>query len=83
MYNAIQKGRDAMPLSIGEKIRVLMNRRGMTLGALAKTLGTTRQNLSNKLSRDNFSEREVREIAEALNCTYEAKLIMRDTGEEV
>ena len=82
MYNAIQKGRDAMPLSIGEKIRVLMNRRGMTLGALAETLGTTRQNLSNKLSRDNFSEREVREIAEALNCTYEAKLIMRDTGEE-
>ena len=72
-----------MSLSIGKKIRILMNRRGMTLGTLAESIGTTRQNLSNKLSRDNFSEKEIRVIAEALNCTYEAKLIMRDTGEEV
>lgn len=72
-----------MPLSIGEKIRVLMNRREMTLGALAEKIGTTRQNLSNKLSRDNFSEKEIRAIAEALDCAYEAKLIMRDTGEEI
>lgn len=72
-----------MPLSIGEKIRVLMNRREMTLGALAEKIGTTRQNLSNKLSRDNFSEKEIRAIAEALDCTYEAKLTMRDTGEKI
>ena len=49
-----------MSLSIGEKIRILMNRRGMTLGTLAESIGTTRQNLSNKLSRDNFSEKEIR-----------------------
>lgn len=72
-----------MPLSIGEKIRVLMNRREMTLGTLAEKIGTTRQNLSNKLSRDNFSEKEIRAIAEALDCIYETKLTMRDTGEEI
>lgn len=72
-----------MALSIGEKIKVVMDRRGITLTSLAKTMGTTRQNLSNKLSRDNFSEKEIRVIAEALGCTYEAKLVMKDTGEEV
>lgn len=72
-----------MSLSIGEKIRVLMKRRDMSISTLAEKLGTTRQNLSNKLSRDNFSEREIEAIAEALDCTYEAKITMRDTGEEI
>lgn len=72
-----------MALSIGEKIKVVMDRRGITLTSLAEKIGTTRQNLSNKLSRDNFSEKEIRAIAEALGCTYEAKLIMNDTGDEV
>jgi len=70
-------------LSMGEKIKIMMGRRDITLTQLAETLGTTRQNLSNKLSRDNFSEKELLAIAEALGCTYEAKLIMKDTGEEV
>ena len=83
MYNLVQKGCDLVSLSIGEKIKVMMDRRGITLTNLAERLGTTRQNLSNKLSRDNFSEKEIRAIAEALGCTYEAKLIMTDTGEEV
>ena len=68
---------------MGEKIKIMMGRRDITLTQLAETLGTTRQNLSNKLSRDNFSEKELLAIAEALGCTYEAKLIMKDTGEEV
>ena len=72
-----------MGLSMGEKIKIMMGRRGSTLTQLAETLGTTRQNLSNKLSRDNFSEKELLAIAEALGCTYEAKFIMKDTGEEV
>lgn len=72
-----------MGLSMGEKIKIMMGRRDITLTQLAETLGTTRQNLSNKLSRDNFSEKELLAIAEALGCTYEAKLIMKDTGEEV
>ena len=55
----------------------------MTMGELAEKTGQTRQNLSNKMSRDNFPERELKAIAEALNCDYEANFIMRDTGESV
>ena len=72
-----------MSLSIGEKIVIILNRRGMTKAALAERVGMTRQNLSNKLARNNFSEKEIREIAEALDCAYETKLTMRDTGEEI
>lgn len=70
-------------LSFGEKIKVIMNRRGMTLTQLAETLGQSRQNLSNKMARDNFSEKEMQEIASALNCIYITVLTMKDTGEEL
>ena len=72
-----------MPLTIGEKIKVLLGRRGMTLAQLAESTGQSRQNLSNKMSRDNFSEKDLHEIAEALNCTYKIALVMNDTGEEI
>lgn len=34
---------------------------------LARLLNTSYQNLDQKLKRDNFSEREMKEIADALN----------------
>jgi transcriptional regulator with XRE-family HTH domain len=72
-----------MPLTMGEKIRVVLNRRNMTLAELAEKTGQSRQNLSNKFSRDNFTEKELRLIANALECTFEAGFIMNDTGEEI
>jgi len=39
--------------------------------------------LSNKLARDNFQEQDIKAIAEALNCDYEAYLVRRDSGEKV
>ncbi len=72
-----------MPLSMGEKIKVILGRRGITLGELAEKTGQSRQNLSNKMGRDNFSEKELYEIAKALDCTYHAGFTMNDTGEEV
>lgn len=72
-----------MALTIGEKIKVILNRRDMTLGALAEKLGQSRQNLSNKMSRDNFTEKEIKEIAAALDCKFEAVLTMNDTGEKI
>ena len=72
-----------MNLTMGEKIRVMLKRRGMTVAQLADLTNQTRQNLSNKLTRDNFQEQDIRAIAEALNCEYEACLIMKDTGEKV
>lgn len=72
-----------MPLSMGEKIKVVIKRRNMTLSELAEKTGQSRQNLSNKLSRDNFTEKEIQAIAAALDCTYTSTLTMNDTGESV
>jgi transcriptional regulator with XRE-family HTH domain len=72
-----------MNLTMGEKIRVILKRRGMTVAQLAEKTGQTRQNLSNKMTRDNFPEKELRQIAEALDCELESYLVMKDTGERV
>ena len=72
-----------MALTAGEKIKILMRRRGMTLGDLAEKTHQSRQNLSNKMTRDNFSEKEIKEIADALECVYEPVFVMRDSGEKV
>jgi len=65
------------------KIRTILLERKMTIKELAERIGTNGNNLSNKLSRDNFSEKELHEIAEALDCDYESTFTMRDTGKRV
>ena len=72
-----------MGLSAGEKIKILLKRRGMTLGDLADKTNQSRQNLSNKMTRDNFSEKEIKEMADILNCEYEACFVMRDSGDKL
>lgn len=72
-----------MPLTMGEKIKIILNRRNMTLSQLAESLGQSRQNMSNKMSRDNFTEKELRQIAIALDCTYQAGFTLNDTNEEI
>ena len=71
-------------MSMTEKIRIVMVKRGNISAAdLARRIGTSPQNLNNKLRRDNFSQNELKEIAKALNCEYRASLVLLDTGEEV
>lgn len=72
-----------MPLSASEKIKIILKRKNMTAGQLADKLGQTRQNLSNKMSRDNFSEKELKEIAAALGCDVEIKFTVIETGETI
>ena len=72
-----------MPITMGEKIKIMLGRRNMTLAQLAEKTGQSRQNMSNKMSRDNFSETELYDIAEALGCTYEAHFVMNDTKETI
>mgnify|MGYP003251406367 CR=1 FL=1 len=54
-----------------EKIKVLLVKKNMTSVQLAKLLGTSSSNLYGKYKRDNFSENELKEIAEVLGCKYE------------
>jgi transcriptional regulator with XRE-family HTH domain len=71
-----------MSLTMGEKIRILINRKKITISELARLIGTTNQNLSNKLTRDNFSEKELQQIAEALECRFEGYFIF-DDGDKI
>ena len=70
-------------MAMTEKIKIALIKRKMTITELAEMIGSQRSNLSNKLRRDNFSEKELQEIAEALNCDLDQTLIMRDTGERI
>ena len=72
-----------MPLTMGEKIKIIIKRKNITISELADSLGQSRQNLTNKFKRDNFCEKELHEIAEALNCEFIANFKMNDTGEEI
>lgn len=72
-----------MALTMGEKIKVVLNRRNMTVTKLADALGTSRQNLTNKFARDNFSEKEIVEISHVLDCEFVGSLKLLDTGEVI
>jgi hypothetical protein len=50
----------------------------MTITDLADILDTSRQNLTNKLNRDNFTEKELQQIAKVLQCDFEGFFIFED-----
>ena len=68
-------------LTVSEKVRILLDRKKMTIGVLSEKLGITRQNLSNKMTRNNFSEKDIAELADALNCDFEIRFIDRESKE--
>lgn len=71
-------------MALSERIRILLVKRGnISEAELARRLGISPQNLNNKMKRDNFAEKDLQEIAAALDCTYSASFIMNDTGEVV
>ena len=70
-----------MQLTMGEKIKILLNRKNLTLSQLAEMIGQSRQNLSNKMSRVNFSEKELYAIAKALEVEYVCKFVLPDGTE--
>lgn len=67
-----------MTLTVAEKVRLIMKRKKMTMGELAEASGQTRQNLSNKMSRGNFTEKDIAELSSALGCTAEVVFVFPD-----
>lgn len=65
-----------------EKIELVLVKRKMTKKDLADALHCSTSNIYNKMKRDNFSEKELVDIAKALNCTFEAKFVLNDSKEE-
>ena len=72
-----------MAITISERIRVLMLRRNKTIGALASDIKLSRQSLNTKFRNDNFTLKELKAIAAALDCDFEEAFIMKDTGERI
>jgi transcriptional regulator with XRE-family HTH domain len=63
-------------LTFGEQLKIILSRRGMTIKALAELIEEhtgkkmSRQNLTQRLGRDNFQEQDMRMIAEILGCPF-------------
>ena len=67
---------------MSEKIRLVLAKKNKSKAWLAEQLGWSTSNLYNKFKRDNFSEKELIEIARVLDCTFEAKFVLNDSGEK-
>ncbi len=66
-----------------ENIKIAMLKRKMNIKELAEKLGTTGNNMTNKFKRDNFSEKELTEIAKALDCKLDIALIDNETNQRI
>lgn len=66
-----------MNMTAGEKIKTIMQRQKVSMGEMADGTNQSRQNLSNKMKRDDFSESELRKMAAVLGCTVE--VVFRDS----
>ena len=64
------------------KVKILLMDKQLKQRELAEKLGTKHANIGNKLTRDNFSEKDMQSIADALNCKLVIKLIDKETGQE-
>ena len=65
-----------------KKIKLCLLFKDMLRKELAQLIDTGVTNLNNKIQRDNFSEKDMQSIADALNCELVIKLIDKETGQE-
>lgn len=74
-------------LTFGEQVKIILSRKGMTIKELAERIeertgrNMSRQNMTQRLKRDNFQEQDMRMIAEILGCSFQLS-IMEQTVEE-
>ena len=70
-------------MGMAKQIRLLLVKQDNTTEAeLARKLGTSPANFYQKMKRDNFSEKELREIGDVLGCDVKIRFVDRQTGEE-
>ena len=71
-------------MSMVEPIRIALVKRGnLSESELARRMGISPQNFHNKMKRDNFTETDLQEIAEALGLRLEITFIDPETGDKV
>ena len=68
-------------LTFGEQVKIVLSRKGMTSKELAEQIEErtgkkmSRQNLTQRLGRDNFQEQDMRMIAEILGCSFQLSIL--------
>lgn len=75
-------------LTFGEQVKIVLGRKGMTIKELAEMIEQrtdkkmSRQNLTQRLGRDNFQEQDMRMIASILDCPFRLSILGEDTLDE-
>lgn len=68
-------------LTFGEQVKIILSRKGMTIKELAEQVEAytgkpmSRQNMTQKLGRDNFQEQDMRLIAKILGCQFSLSIM--------
>ena len=68
-------------LTFGEQVKIILGRKGMTIKRLAELIEEktgkkmSRQNLTQRLGRDNFQEQDMRMIAQILDCPFHLSIM--------
>lgn len=76
-------------LTFGEQVKIILGRKGMTIKELAELMEKhtgkpmSRQNMTQRLGRDNFQEQDMRLIAEILGCKFQLSIMEMDVQAEV
>lgn len=77
-----------MNLTFGEQVKIILSRKGMTIKQLAEEVEKhtgkpmSRQNMTQRLGRDNFQEQDMRMIAEILGCTFTLSIMEEESAIE-
>lgn len=76
-------------LTFGEQVKIILSRKGMTIKELAEQVEKhtgkpmSRQNMTQRLGRDNFQEQDMRLIAQILGCKFTLSIMeMEASGSE-
>lgn len=70
-------------MGLAVKVKMLLAARNMTQKDLAEKMGTSSQNITAKIRRDNLSEQDLHAIAKACGATFEGTFTLTDTGKEI
>lgn len=70
-------------MSMSKKIRTILLERNMNIKDLSIKMDCKPKHLYNKLGSDKFTEQELIEIANALDCDYDGIFTLRDTGKKI
>ena len=77
-----------LELTFGEQVKIVLNRKDMTIKQLAEMIEErtgkkmSRQNLTQRLARDNFQEQDMRLIASILECPFHLSILEENADSE-